>query len=59
MADDKKHAPHDDLENSGATENVGESSSSVKTSTSEHDPYQDNQSTGTKWLDKFLNGIEY
>ena len=59
MADDKKHAPHDDLENSGATENVGESSSSVKASTSEHDPYQDNQSTGTKWLDKFLNGIEY
>src|SRR5699024_9295625 len=59
MADDKKHAPHDELENSGATENVGESSSSVKTSTIAPVSYQDNESTGTKWLDKFLYGIEY
>lgn len=69
MADDKKHDLHDESRDSEITEGAGGSSSvvrederagaSAKASTGEHDPYQDNQSTGTKWLDKFLSGIEY
>lgn len=75
MANDKKHETHDDPENSEVTGNVGDTGSSVGTQeqvsentrsskikngnhSDEHDDY-DNTSTGTKWLDKFLSGIEY
>ena len=70
MANDKKHETHDDPENSEVTGNVGDtgsfvdtqgqaSKSSKKSKKDSHGDDHDNTSTGTKWLDKFLSGIEY
>lgn len=58
MADGKRHELHDDLQDSGTTRGVGEGSSAENTSAVATEEY-DNTSTGNKWVDKFLNGIEY
>jgi len=62
MAKDNEHELHDDPDNAAHTGGVAEPSSALDTkgeSKNADSDASDNTSTGAKWLDKFLSGIEY